>query len=60
MSSNVWLRPIGVGNYNGDSKSAILLQNTDGTPTVWTMNGTTVTSTTTLTNPGQTWRPITR
>jgi len=45
---------------NGDHKSDILLQNTDGTPTVWTTDGTTVTTTTTLTNPGQTWHPITR
>jgi len=51
--------PVGAGDYNGDSRADILLQSTDGTPTIWTMNGTTVTSTTTLTNPGQTWHAIT-
>jgi len=36
----------GVGDYNGDGKADILFQKTDGTPVIWTMNGTNVTGTT--------------
>jgi len=53
-------RVVGTGDYDGDSKADILLQNTDGTPTIWTMNSTTVTSITTLADPGQTWHAIAR
>ena len=52
--------PVGTGDYNSDDRSDILLQNTDGTPTIWTMNSTTVTSITTLADPGQTWHAIAR
>src|SRR5262249_32792461 len=34
---------VGSGDFNNDSKSDILFQNTDGTPMIWTMNGATVT-----------------
>jgi hypothetical protein len=47
---------MGTGDYNGDGKADILLQAADGTPTIWTMNGNTVTATTTLATPGQNWR----
>jgi len=52
---------VGTGDYNGDSKADILLQASDGTPQIWTVNaaGTSVTATTTLPNPGQTWHAIT-
>jgi len=51
---------VGTGDYNGDSKADILLQNnTNGTPQIWTVNSTTVTATTTLTNPGPTWHATT-
>jgi hypothetical protein len=33
-------------------RADILFQNVDGTPLVWTMNGTSVTATATLPNPG--------
>jgi len=47
---------VGTGDYNADFKADILLQAADGTPTIWTMNGSAVTATTTLASPGQTWR----
>src|SRR5262249_59632267 len=50
----------GVSDFNHDGYSDILLQNADGTPGMWTMNGTTITSTTALANPGQTWHASTR
>jgi hypothetical protein len=44
---------LGTGDYNGDGKSDILFQNVvTATPLVWTMNGTSVTATATLANPG--------
>jgi len=46
------LRRVRPGDYNGDGKSDILFQNNDGTPLVWIMNGTSVTATATLPNPG--------
>jgi hypothetical protein len=54
-NAGVGMTPIGTGDYNGDGKSDILFQKSDGTPMIWTMNGTTVTATTTLTTPGQNW-----
>ena len=42
-------------DFDGDGKSDVLLQNTDGTPQVWLMSGTTVASMTNLTNPGSSW-----
>jgi glucose/arabinose dehydrogenase len=46
---------VGTGDYNADGKADILLQAADGTPTIWTMNGSAVTATTTLATPGQNW-----
>jgi len=46
---------VGLGDYNGDSKADVLLQAADGTPTIWTMNGNTITATTTFPTPGQNW-----
>jgi hypothetical protein len=47
--------PVGTGDYNGDGKADILFQNTDGTPMIWTLNGTSITTITTLTDPGENW-----
>src|SRR5262249_2826007 len=41
--------------FDGDGKADIMWQNTDGTPSVWLMNGATVTATGNLPNPGPTW-----
>src|SRR5262249_58313285 len=46
---------VGTGDFNGDGKSDIVFQNVDGTPLIWTMNGTSIASTATLANPGKTW-----
>ena len=48
-------KPVGTGDYNGDGKADILFQKTDGMPMIWSMNGTIITATTTLTDPGQNW-----
>jgi len=45
-------------DFNGDHNSDILLQNTDGTPMIWTMNGLAATSQTTLIDPGSGWRVV--
>jgi FG-GAP-like repeat len=47
-----------VGNFNGDGHSDLLWQATDGSPTVWLMNGTTVTTRQGLVNPGTAWHVI--
>jgi FG-GAP-like repeat len=46
------------GDFNNDGKSDIVVQTSDGTPQIWLMNGTTRTSTATLTNPGSGWHVI--
>jgi hypothetical protein len=47
---------VGTGDYNADGKADILLQAADGTPTIWTSNGSAVTATTSFPTPGQNWR----
>ena len=42
-------------DFNGDGKADILLQNDDGTPGVWFMDGTTVTGAAALPNLGSDW-----
>ena len=32
----------GTGDFNGDGKADILWQNSDGTPVIWLMNGTSI------------------
>jgi hypothetical protein len=46
------------GDFNNDGKADIVVQTGDGTPQIWLMNGTTRTSTVTLTNPGSGWHVI--
>jgi len=45
-------------DFNNDGKADIVLQNADGTPQIWLMNGTSVTSTVTLANPGSAWHVV--
>ena len=35
---------LGTGDYNGDGKSDIIFQNTNGSVAIWEMNGTTPTA----------------
>jgi hypothetical protein len=46
------------GDFNHDNKADIILQTSDGTPQIWLMNGTSVTSTVTLPNSGPSWHVI--
>src|ERR1043166_2258858 len=43
-------------DFTGDGTSDILLQNTNGTPQIWLMNGASVASMTPLLNPGSAWQ----
>jgi len=45
----------GAGDFNGDGKADILLQNVSGQPMIWLMNGTTLISSVALSNPGASW-----
>ena len=45
-----------IGDYNGDGKSDILFRNTDGSVSLWLMDGTQVASATSLGNPGTDWQ----
>src|SRR6185312_4722238 len=45
-------------DFNGDGKSDILWQHDSGLPWIWTMDGTTVTGSTGLPNPGPTWHVV--
>jgi len=51
---------IGAGDFDGDGHSDVLLQNTNtGAVQIWSMNGTSVSSKSTVsTNPGLAWTPI--
>jgi hypothetical protein len=46
----------GVGDYNGDGMSDILLLDSAGDLAVWLMNGATVTSAVGITNVGPSWQ----
>ncbi len=49
------------GDYNGDGKSDILWQNTNGQADVWLMNGLTISSAADVgSNPGSAWKIIGR
>jgi hypothetical protein len=45
----------GVGDFNGDGKSDILLQHNDGDLLLWEMNGTTGIGGGEIANPGLSW-----
>jgi hypothetical protein len=49
---------IGTGDFNGDGKSDLVFQNSDGTPAIWEMNGTSVIASAGLPNPGSSWKLI--
>src|SRR5262249_14724080 len=46
------------GDFNNDGLADIVVQTSDGTPQLWLMNGTTRTSTVSLSNPGSAWHVI--
>jgi hypothetical protein len=46
---------VGVGDYNGDGKSDILFQNTNGSLAIWEMNGGQILASPGIGNPGPTW-----
>ena len=46
------------GDFNGDGKSDLLWQSSDGTPAIWEMNGTSVIGGAALSNPGSAWHLI--
>jgi lipopolysaccharide export system protein LptA len=63
ISSATITTPVGwtveaTGDFNQDLKADIILQHNDGLPQIWLMNGTSVTSTVTLLNPGPSWHVI--
>ena len=47
-----------VADVNGDNRSDLLFQNTDGTPAIWEMNSTTPTSQVALSNPSSFWHLV--
>src|SRR5262249_10878076 len=49
---------IGAGDFNGDGNADILWQNTNGTPMLWEMNGTSIIASATLPNIGKSWTAI--
>ena len=49
---------VGTGDFNGDSHSDILLQNTNGNVAIWEMNGTDLMSSAAVANPGPNWHAI--
>ncbi|HVH78236.1 MAG TPA: FG-GAP repeat protein, partial [Stellaceae bacterium] len=49
---------VATGDFNGDGKSDILFQNTDGTPSIWEMNGTSIIGVGALPNPSSSWHIV--
>ena len=49
---------IGTGDFNGDGKSDILWQNTNGAVAIWQMNGAKVIGGGLVGNPGPSWHVI--
>jgi serralysin len=49
---------VGAADVNGDGKADILWQNSNGTPAVWFMNGTSLLSGAALPNPGTPWHAL--
>jgi VCBS repeat protein len=47
-----------VGDFNADTHSDLLWQASNGHPTEWLMNGTAITTSQSLVNPGSSWRVI--
>jgi cadherin-like protein/VCBS repeat protein len=45
-------------DFNADGISDVVLQNTDGTPQIWLMSGTSVASMMSLVNPGPAWHVV--
>jgi hypothetical protein len=50
----------GIGDYNNDGKSDILLQSSSGDVAIWEMDGTSVIGSASLANPGPTLAYLTR
>jgi fibronectin-binding autotransporter adhesin len=50
--------PVAAYDFNGDGKSDLLFQNTNGTPQIWLMNGTSVVSETSLVAPPPQWKIV--
>jgi hypothetical protein len=48
----------GTGDFNGDGKSDILWQGSDGTPAIWLMDGLSATNAGALPNLGSDWHII--
>jgi hypothetical protein len=46
---------MGVGDYNSDGRSDILLQSSSGDVAIWEMNGTGIIGGGSIANPGPTW-----
>lgn len=51
---------MGIGDYNNDGKSDILLQSSSGDVAIWEMDGTSVIGSASLANPGPTLAYLTR
>jgi FG-GAP-like repeat len=47
-----------VGDFNNDTHSDLLWQASNGHPTMWLMNGTAITTSTSFSNPGPAWHAI--
>ncbi|HQW38672.1 MAG TPA: hypothetical protein PLO00_08140, partial [Usitatibacteraceae bacterium] len=49
---------VGTADYTGDGKADLLWRFTDGSISLWTMNGATVTGYPSVPNPGGTWQIV--